>query len=626
MSIYYFFLYLIFFQNLVLFRCQENNKLEKNQSQINQLINPLAYYRIDTLNGCSITIKDEKVKLKHHKIGDSQNFIFINIDSNSYYIESRFNDRRIGINDKNELVTYDNDDDKNKDKMTWNIQLYESDDNINNNKFLIQNKYNLNFLEIKEINETYSVLNCESKNTEKSQNKNSVFIFIKIFEICKIKPEHLEIIENEPIDIVIKYIDLTDKNLVREGIKQVKKDEDNEELKFSVRSIFKYVPWVRKIFIIMPNEKVRFFKPYEEIKDKFVYVKDKDLIGFDTSNSAIFQFNLFRLKNYGLSENFIYMDDDYFFGKSLKKTDFFYYDEELKKVVPFIITNDLKEIDYNETIREYNQLFEMRKSLDPHKYMGWRLSILASEKLLFENYNIRPMITTFFTHVAIPVNIHDIEECYDLILRRYKYIEETLYSIERHILILQSEHLFVLYGLNVKKRKVHFIWFNFITINYVKDEYLHAPLYVINNNGDDHYTEEDFKKAKAVLENRYPERIQYELPFDIPKEKDEIKINEENKTVNEEQNKTYKEEDDIKKDEKIDYNLTINEFYMEHINVQKKKELVIKYKKKIKDYKNSIWKLFIIFIAVAVLLLIIILFSKIKKNKTLKKYKQLNTF
>ena len=154
MSIYYFFLYLIFFQNLVLFRCQENNKLEKNQSQINQLINPLAYYRIDTLNGCSITIKDEKVKLKHHKIGDSQNFIFINIDSNSYYIESRFNDRRIGINDKNELVTYDNDDDKNKDKMTWTIQLYESDDNINNNKFLIQNKYNLNFLEVKEINET----------------------------------------------------------------------------------------------------------------------------------------------------------------------------------------------------------------------------------------------------------------------------------------------------------------------------------------------------------------------------------------------------------------------------------------------------------------------------------------
>ena len=77
MSNYYFFLYLIFFQKLVLFICQENHKLDKNQSKINQLINPLAYYRIDSLSGCSITIQDEKVKLKHHKKGDSQNFIFI---------------------------------------------------------------------------------------------------------------------------------------------------------------------------------------------------------------------------------------------------------------------------------------------------------------------------------------------------------------------------------------------------------------------------------------------------------------------------------------------------------------------------------------------------------------------
>ena len=621
MSIYYFFLFLIFFQRLIIFKCQENNKLDQNQSQINQLINPLAYYRIDSLyNGYSITIQDEKVKIKHNKKGDSQNFIFNKIESNSYYIESRLNEKRIGINENNELVIYDNDDDKNNDKMIWNIILYESNYNINNTKFLIQNKYNLNFLEIKEVNETYSVLNCNFKNTKESQNNKAAFVFIKIFEIFKIKPEHLEIIENEPIDIVIKYIDLTDKNLIREGIKQIKKDNDNEELKFSVRSIFKYVPWVRKIFIIMPNEKVRFFKSYEEIKDKFIYVKDKDLIGFDTSNSAIFQFNLFRLKDYGLSENFIYMDDDYFFGKELKKSDFFYYDEEIKKVVPFIITHDLKEIDFNETIKEYNKLFENRQSLDPHKYLGWRLSILASEKLLLENYNIRPMITTFFTHVAIPVNLQDIEECYNLILRKYKYIEETLYSIERHILILQSEHLFVLYGLNVKKRKVHFIWYNFVTVNYVKDEYLHAPLYVINYNGDDQYVEEDFKNEKAVLEKRYPERTQYELPFDIPIEKEDVKINEEDK------GEIKTDEEEIKKDDKIDFNLTINEFYMEKINVQKKKEIEIKYKKKIKEYKNSIRKLFLIFIFVVILFIIIILCSKLKNYKTLKKYKQLNVY
>ena len=369
----------------------------------------------------------------------------------------------------------------------------------------------------------------------------------------------------------------------------------------------------------MPNEKVRFFKPYEEIKDKFVYIKDKDLIGFDSSNSAIFQFNLFKLKKYGLSENFICMDDDYFFGKELKKSDFFYYDEEIKNIVPFIITHNLKEINFTETFQEYNYLFEKRQSLAPHKYWGWRLSILASEKLLLDNYNISPMITAYFTHVAIPVNIKDIEECYDLIVKKYKYANETLYSKERHILILQSQHLFVLYGLNIKKRKVHFIWYNFIPINYVKDEYLHAPLYVINNNGEDQYTKEDFKNEKDVLEKRYPERIEYELPFDNPIEKDENKINDENE-------EEFDKEEKITTDENNDYNLAINEFYMENINVQKKKELEFKYEKTIKEYQDSISKLFVIFVILGVLVMIVTLSSKIEKYKTSKEYKKIKTF
>ena len=597
-------------------------KISLFQSQIqkenleNKYINPYAYYRIDSAyNGYSITIQDGQVQIKMHKKGDSQNFIIKQYDSNLYYIESRLDSKRIGVNDNNELIVYNKNDNANNEKMLWNIALYKTkdDDNIYN-QYSIQNKYNLNYLEISVINETHNYLNCSLKNFEESVYFKAVFNFVKIFEIIDIKPDHLAFIENEPIDIVIKYIDLTDKNLNREGIIQIKKDEDNEELKYSVRSILKYVPWVRKIFIIMPNEKVRFFKPIEEINDKFVYVKDKDLIGFDSANSAVFQFNLFRLNQYGLSENFIYMDDDYFFGKELKKSDFFYYDEETKKVVPFIITFDYKEMDYNETINYYNKLFDMRKQLDSHAFWGWKLSILASEKLLLENFHNHPMITTYFTHVAIPVNIHDVEECYDLILRRYKYIEETLYSIQRHILILQSEHLFVLYGLNVKKRKVHSIWFNHLLLNSVKEEYLHAPLYVINTDGNVKYTEDDYKKAKSVLEQRYPERTKYELPFDIV-EKEETK--KENETNIEDKEKEKKEQEKkskkkIKTKENIDFNLTYNEFYMESIYIQKKKEMEKKYKTKIKEYKKANYYLLILFIFLLILMIIIIYYSKNK--------------
>jgi hypothetical protein len=64
-----------------------------------------------------------------------------------------------------------------------------------------------------------------------------------------------KIVDEEDVDVVIKYIDLTDPNLKREGIPQIKKDEDNGELRYAVRSVLKNLPWVRKIFIVMPNEK-----------------------------------------------------------------------------------------------------------------------------------------------------------------------------------------------------------------------------------------------------------------------------------------------------------------------------------------------------------------------------------
>ncbi len=46
----------------------------------------------------------------------------------------------------------------------------------------------------------------------------------------------------------------------------------------------------------MPNEKVRYLKNYNLIEDKIVYIKNKDVLGFDSSNSNAFEFNYWRLK------------------------------------------------------------------------------------------------------------------------------------------------------------------------------------------------------------------------------------------------------------------------------------------------------------------------------------------
>jgi hypothetical protein len=81
----------------------------------------------------------------------------------------------------------------------------------------------------------------------------------------------------------------------------------------------------------MPNERVKFLKSIEFIYDKIIFIKDKDILGFDSANIQSFLFNLHKMEKFGLSKNFIYMEDDYFIGKTLKKTDFIYYDKEKKR-------------------------------------------------------------------------------------------------------------------------------------------------------------------------------------------------------------------------------------------------------------------------------------------------------
>ena len=88
----------------------------------------------------------------------------------------------------------------------------------------------------------------------------------------------------------------------------------------------------------MPNKKVRFLKEIEEIKEKIIYIKDRDLLGYESANIYAFTFNLYKLEKFGISKNFILMEDDFFIGKSLKKYDFFYYEEKKQKVFPYVLT------------------------------------------------------------------------------------------------------------------------------------------------------------------------------------------------------------------------------------------------------------------------------------------------
>ena len=415
----------------------------------------------------------------------------------------------------------------------FNNSLYRIEQIESSNKMIylkngeISFSRNINGLELWKIIET-------NKETYIIQNINKCYIVIKKNKIfCEYIPENIasqfifrkiynevnkhtnnikdEILKNEPIDILIKYIDLRDKNLKRNGIHQIAKDYDNEELRYSLRGIIYNIPWIRKIFILMPNDKVRYLKEYNLIKDKIVYVNDKDFLGYDSSNSNAFQFRYWKMKKFGISDNFIIMDDDYFIGKKLKKNDFFYVEQG--RVVPSIITSNFMKID-PKSVEKNLKLYTKRIKQNKEEQGGddWNLSITLTFSFILKFFNISNDNSIYipkFSHNAIPVNIREIKEIYYLAYNsKYKYPTlDCLYRIPGY---LQFQILIMAYTFIKYRRKVSNIPSKFVQLNDSISANYGFSLFCINK-GAGYYNYINYYKAKIAMEYLFPNPTPYEI-------------------------------------------------------------------------------------------------------------------
>ena len=366
-----------------------------------------------------------------------------------------------------------------------------------NNKYKIRNK-NKCFINVKEL-----FVSCENINFENA----SQFYIIKIYEEASYNTLTNKIIEKEPIDVLIKYIDLRDPLLKRDGIHQIKKDFDNEELRYSIRSILKNIPWVRKIYILMPNDKVRFFKDIDFIKEKIIYIKDKDILGYDSSNSLAFQFRYWKMKKYGISDNIIVMDDDCFIGHPLNKTNFFYVLNG--KINPLIITNNFFEIDNNyakKKIEEYKLI--INQSNQEQSSASFKYSLYLTYSFILNKF-IGSKFLPIHTHNAIPVNLKELKETYDLVYQS-EYKSHTLDSLYRHLENLQFQVLILSYTFIKYKKKVRNISNKLIQNKYSIFEDYNYSLFCINT-GSINYTALSFMKSKILMEYLFPIPTPYEI-------------------------------------------------------------------------------------------------------------------
>ena len=470
----------------------------------NQILNGVFFISSSTIGYYKIMEIDSSLYLRPlRSYGDLNNYYFRlnHLNSNIYFVESISLNKRLVLSNKTNLKFIEKNDTIYINTSYWNLIKIKKD------QYLIQNKETKNFLESRIDN-----LEC-TKDISNKKNISSSFKFIltKLYEEPEIDEDSLTKIEEEPIDVVIKYIDLSDKKLNRTGIPQITKDEDNGELRYSVRSIFENIPWFRKIIIVMPNDKVKYFKSPKEIKERIVYIKDKDVIGFDTASNPAFHFRLWNLSKFHVSENIILMDDDYFIGKPIKKSDFFYYDKKKKKVFPNIVSVDFRKLNKKYVYDEYEQVFAGKDKIDPHTSNGWKLHTLACFKFLLDCFK-EPLIDAGFTHNAIPLNIFDVKEIFDLIKERYIYADKMLYSKKRSVYDIQFQTFYMAYALNIKKRKANSIPRSFIDLKKLrKKSELNIELFVINTSGENNYSVNDFDNMKNILEEKYRNPTKYEI-------------------------------------------------------------------------------------------------------------------
>lgn len=136
---------------------------------------------------------------------------------------------------------------------------------------------------------------------------------------------------NSKIDFVLPWVDGNDKAWQEEKNKYSGKKTDSgncperyrdwEQLKYWFRGVEKYANWVNKIFFVTCGQKPEWLN---EKNEKLVLIEHSDYIPKEylpTFSSHTIELNMNRIP--GLSEQFVYFNDDVFIINEVKKNDFF---------------------------------------------------------------------------------------------------------------------------------------------------------------------------------------------------------------------------------------------------------------------------------------------------------------
>ena len=287
----------------------------------------------------------------------------------------------------------------------------------------------------------------------------------------------------------------------------------NDELKYSLRSVEKYAPWINKIYIITDNQAPKWLNLNHP---KIKIIDHKDIMPASARpsfNSVSIEHCISNIKD--LSEHFLYANDDMMFGNYVQPEDFFKDGKPIYilggKIFGFMkriyikITgkSDISKFQFGKTIvNAYNLVNKQftNTTLDlryPHHNIDPYLkSTMKKVKETFKD----EIETTINSHFRSDVNIQRMVYTFYAILNN-----EAYYKIqEKHDRIYNIKSII----LGQKRKISYYVGIN--KINKLPEELKKYKYKMFCTNDNEDTTDADRAKYRDIMEQIFPYKSSFE--------------------------------------------------------------------------------------------------------------------
>lgn len=269
---------------------------------------------------------------------------------------------------------------------------------------------------------------------------------------------------------------------------------NNDELKYSLRSVEMYAPWIRKIFIVTDNQ----VPEWLDISNTKVKIIDhKDIMPAESLpcfNSALIEHFLYKIP--GLAEHFLLANDDMYLNKAVTVDDFF-----TKEGFPIIRLG-------RRLFRKFRWFWRVNVRKKPLK--NYSFTIARASQLVDDKYGV------YYTGMPH----HNIDSYLKSDMQRVveDYFRDEFVANNKNRMRSNDDIQRILFSytaLALKRGKLRYVTRKesmHVEIqkerHYRRLEKFHPMFFCMNDS--EYAKDEDRKTAKEYLERRFPDKSEFE--------------------------------------------------------------------------------------------------------------------